>query len=202
MSLRLPPNFDVNVRIIKTIRSLPVTGRLNVGYTAAVIAAQYNALFPAFPLTLVQVYALLVQGAKRGVYSLGGCASGAAGPTSCSTTPTVTRTNDSLDNQLFFVNTSMASYNYTNIAYVAVGYAADPNTPRLGYLPCGACSSGGGYGYNPYSSSGSGLLNSAAQNSAGITGGVGGSNTGNGATSVMGGITTTAVACPAGTCLA
>ena len=155
----LPPNFQENLRIIQTLRSLPGTGCRpgGCGYTCQEILDQHNALFPATPFTLTQVCNLLQAGARRGLYNKGGCPQGqilVPGSTTCAPIRTA---DNGVENQLFYINTAMASRNPQNGAYVAVGYKPDPNQPRLGYLPCSKieCVGGGGYGYNPYSSSSS-----------------------------------------------
>ncbi len=150
---KLPPNFAVTLRLIQTLRSLPTTVCGACGYTCDEIQAQHNAVFPNDPLTVEQACALLVSGVKKGVFLYGGCASGAVTTQECKQA-TLTTDNDPV-NQLFYINTAMAAVNPANNAYVAVGYQANPNTPRLGYLPCSTifCASGGGVGANPYAGS-------------------------------------------------
>lgn len=158
---RLPPNYTENVRLIQTIRSLPLVGhRLYYGYTVTAIADEYNVLFPATPLTLGEVAALLIAGARRGIYLLVGCSTNVA--TECGTTPDA---ENSYDNQLYTVNTAMASINPQNAPYVMVPF--DPTVASLGYLPCGACVGGGDKMYNPYSGAGGARHTKAVSQNAG-----------------------------------
>lgn len=148
----LPPNYTQTLRLIKTLRSLPSTGCGQCGYLVGEVTDQHNNVFPDTPLTTDQVATLLTLGARRGVFSLGGCSTGTTTSSSCGA-QSLTTDNDPT-NQLFYVNGAMTSVNPRNNAYVAAGYSPDPTQPRLGYLPCGY-SSGGGVVANPYSGSGS-----------------------------------------------
>ena len=148
MSAVTPPNYAETLRLIQTIRSLPLTGCTNgCGYTCGEIFEQYNILFPEFPLTLDEVCTLIRSGVRRGVFLHGGCASGETTAQICN--PAVTATNLP-ENQLFFVNGAMAANNPHNAAYVAVGLIGTNNstliTPRFGYMPCSAVFCSGGYG--------------------------------------------------------
>ena len=156
---KLPANFEQNLQLIKTLRSLPLSCHAGqCGYTCTEIFDQHNVLFPSTPLTLDQVCSLLRKGVATGVYIFGGCLTGAVTAQTCNA-QTITSEN-STDFQLYYINTSMASVNPANLAYVAVGYAADPTQPRTGYLPCTAfyCGSGGGKVADPYSRNGSSLF--------------------------------------------
>jgi hypothetical protein len=186
----LPPNYTETLRLIKTFRSLPATGRASVGYTATEVAAQYNVLFPGAPLTVAQVATLLALGTRRGVFKLGGCSTGVTNTTTCASVVTPTAANNP-DHQLYFVNTEMASYNYANVAYVAVGYIPDPTSVRTGYFPCSEfyCASGYGAASNPYARAPSGGLNSGGR-APGASGGVaGGGGSGNAGFASVGGVT-------------
>ena len=170
---RPPPYFEENLQLIQTLRSLPATSSANIGligYTALEIFEQQNVLFPATPLTYEEVESLLVFGTKRGIYLNGGCATGVASPTDCST-PVITPEN-SPSNQLFYINTAMAAVNPRNGAYVAVGYAPDPTQVSIGYLPCDFVW-GGGVGANPYSYSTQNNIRSAFGTQFGLGGNAG-----------------------------
>src|SRR5579872_2583464 len=56
------PYFQETLQLLQTLRSLPVTGRTNVGYTCSDIWAQQNFLFPDTPLSLDDVCFLLTRG--------------------------------------------------------------------------------------------------------------------------------------------
>jgi len=150
---QLPAFYDETLELIMTLRSLPTTGcGSNCGYTSEEIFTQHNALFPGTALTLDETSALLQFNAKRGVFLLGGCASGATTEQTC-LAQTLTADN-AIEHQTYYINSAMASLNPRNNAFVAVNYNPDPTQPRLSYLPCGFCA-GGGVGANYYSGSGS-----------------------------------------------
>lgn len=141
----LPRYFVPMYQLIVTLQSLPSTGNSStgkIGYTAAEIQVQHNLLYPGNTFTYEETLFYLQYGAKKGIFALGGCLTGANATYECGVTLIPGVNDTSL--QLYYVNPSMAEVNTANIIYTQIDQPPpDPTQPRLGYLPPGYCYSGG-----------------------------------------------------------
>jgi len=120
-----PKDYQATTRLLQTLQSLPTTKRFPaaVGYTTTQIYTQYNILFPSDPLSLSALKALLVQGAKTGVFLKGGCA-GSNSVYGCSEVAYSEAGDPSL--QTYYINVSMASINPINLYYQALATTPNP----------------------------------------------------------------------------